>query len=93
MEKTVQSTKECDMFCFITGRNKCTLHSDLCSESSWRQIGTCEPSDLRDFLDSNERQKMEQEKRVYIQKMKQKLAQQQVGDIVVSCLFRTQNIN
>lgn len=57
------------------------------------RLGHGEPSDLRDFLDSNERQKMEQEKRVYIQKMKQKLAQQQVGDIVVSCLFRTQIIN
>ena len=36
---------------------------------------------------------MEQEKREYIQKMKQKLAQQQIGDIVASWLFRTQNIN
>lgn len=45
----------------------------------WGHAG---PSDLRDFLDSDERQKMEHEKREYIQQMKQKLAQQQVGDIV-----------
>lgn len=46
----------------------------------WGHAG---PSDLRDFLDSDERQKMEREKREYIQQMKQKLAKQQVGDIVV----------
>lgn len=46
----------------------------------WGHTG---PSDLRDFLDSDERQKMEREKREYIQQVKQKLAKQQVGDIVV----------
>lgn len=46
----------------------------------WGHAG---PSDLRDFLDSDERQKMEREKREYIQQVKQKLAKQQVGDIVV----------
>ncbi|XP_048772672.2 endoplasmic reticulum mannosyl-oligosaccharide 1,2-alpha-mannosidase-like isoform X2 [Ostrea edulis] len=45
----------------------------------WTQDG---PRELADFLDSKERQKMEQEKREYIQKMKEKHAQQQVMEIV-----------
>ncbi|XP_062608180.1 endoplasmic reticulum mannosyl-oligosaccharide 1,2-alpha-mannosidase-like isoform X1 [Saccostrea cucullata] len=40
------------------------------------------PSELSDFLDSKERQQMEQEKREYIQKMKRRHAAEQVNQIV-----------